>query len=178
MVTILKYYFCFCCILSWRWRCAVACPLTKWRTSSSGATTPPPSTPMSTTLRSTSREPRRKPTKPSRTMPGSEETSSLWVIDSMPNITNRQKLCSNVKPSPSCRQCSSVVLLSSRPGSCPVPCLPPRPSVTTWGTSGLAPRRSVWIQRLMPALFYFIFLVFDNNKNPDGQKGKSSSLDL
>lgn len=30
----------------------------------------------------------------------------------------------------------------------------------------------------MPAQFYFIFLVFDSNKNLDGQKGKYSSLDM
>lgn len=33
--------------------------------------------------------------------------------------------------SSSCRRCSSAALPSSRPGSCPAPCLPPRPSVTT-----------------------------------------------
>lgn len=41
-----------------------------------------------------------------------------------------------------CRPCSSEALLSSRPGSCPAPCLRPKPSVTTWGTSGSARRRS------------------------------------
>lgn len=56
--------------------------------------------------------------------------------------------CSCASP----RRCSSAAQLSSRPGSCPAPCLLPKPSATTWGTSGSAPRRWARTTRLVPAL--------------------------
>lgn len=40
-----------------------------------------------------------------------------------------------------CRRFSREAPQSSRPGSCPAPCRLPRPSVTTWETSGQAPLR-------------------------------------
>nr|KAF6429868.1 malate dehydrogenase 1 [Molossus molossus] len=57
--------------------------------------------------------------------------------------------------------CSSVALLSSRLGNCPVQCLLQKPSVTTSETSGLEPQRESscpWALSLMatPTVFPMI----------------------
>lgn len=72
---LLPVIFCCCC----RWPCAVAFLPATWGTSSSGATTRPPSTLTCITAWSTCPAVSWPASRPSRTTPGSKESSSLWV---------------------------------------------------------------------------------------------------
>lgn len=67
-----------------RWRYVAVSPLTKWRTSSSGGTTPPPNTLTFTMPRWTFMALRQACTMLWRTRRGSEETSSLWALTTSP----------------------------------------------------------------------------------------------
>lgn len=82
-----------------RWRYVVVSPLTKWRTSSSGETTPPPSTLTFTTPRWTFMVLRRACTRLWRMRRGSEETSSLWALATSPEhwLVTFSRLC-NLPP--------------------------------------------------------------------------------
>lgn len=71
----LSFIFCCCC----RWPCAVAFLPATWGTSSSGVTTRPPSTLTCITAWSTCPAVSWPASRPSRTTPGSKESSSLWV---------------------------------------------------------------------------------------------------
>lgn len=115
----------------------------------------------------------------SRTKPGLRESSSLWVsllwfgVWSTINICVWKNLAlkmlflllkqtsitdNYIFTSLDCRLCSKEVLRSSRHGSCPAPCLQPRPFVTTWGISGLAPLRLVPQRHLFFFSRFFIFI--------------------